>query len=134
MALELGTQVAEIEAAVAVLADRDHVRGRFAPRQLVRVVLERPHEDNRPRAPAELRTRMSRSIAAVAPDPQKTTTSSSPPPTARWTIRRASSRRRVVCRPVAEASLWVFAYRGSTESRMTSSTKSRERPDAVQSA
>ena len=43
--------------------------------------------------------RTSRSIAPVAPEPQKTTTSSTPPPTARWMTPRASSRKSVVCRP-----------------------------------
>ena len=77
------------------------------------------------------RIRTSRSIAAVAPEPQKMTTSSSPPPTARWITRRALSRSCVVRRPVAEASVWVFAYSGSTRSRMTSSMNASERPEAV---
>jgi len=69
--------------------------------------------------------------AAVAPDPQKMTRSSSVPPTASWIIRRASSRRRLVCSPVPELSVCVFAYRGSTASRMKSSMKSSDRPEAV---
>jgi len=40
----------------------------------------------------------------------------------------------VVRRPVAEASVWVLPYIGSTCSRMKSSMKPRERPDAVASA
>ncbi len=63
-------------------------------------------------------TRISVSIAAVEPDPQKSTTSSSLPPTAPWMTRRASSRNAVVCNPVADASVCVFAYSGSTRSRM----------------
>ena len=46
---------------------------------------------------------------AGAPEPQKITTVSSSPPTASRMIRRASSRNRVVCRPVPEVSVWVFA-------------------------
>ena len=71
------------------------------------------------------------SIAPVAPEPQNRTTSSSEPPTAWWTMRRASSRSRVVCRPVADDSVCVFAYSGSTSSRMKSSTNVSARPDAV---
>ncbi|GAA3348977.1 hypothetical protein GCM10020358_69450 [Amorphoplanes nipponensis] len=48
-------------------------------------------------------------IAAVAPEPQNSTTSSGPAPTLPAMIRRASSRRAPVCRPVAEASVWVLA-------------------------
>ena len=69
--------------------------------------------------------------AAVAPEPQKMTRSSSVPPTASRMIRRASSRSRLVCRPVPELSVWVLAYSGSTASRMKSSMKSIDRPDAV---
>ena len=76
-------------------------------------------------------SRVSLSTAAVDPDPQKTTRSSSVPPTARWITDRACSRSLVVRRPVAELSLWVLAYEGSTRSRMQSSTKSSARPDAV---
>ena len=73
-------------------------------------------------------------MAPVAPEPQNTTTSSAEPFTAAWMIRRASSRNAVVCRPVAEASVCVFAYRGRTRSRMKSSMNDSERPDAVWSA
>ena len=74
---------------------------------------------------------MSLSIAAVLPEPQKTTAVLSSPPIASRTIRRASSRSSVVCRPVALASVCVFAYRGSTSSRRKSSRKDSARPDAV---
>ena len=57
---------------------------------------------------------ISLSMAPVAPEPQKITQVSVSPPPASWMIRRASSRRRVVCRPVPEDSVWVLAYRGST--------------------
>ena len=80
------------------------------------------------------RRRISLSIAAVAPLPQKTTTSSSPAFTARPMIRRASSRRAVVRRPVEDASVCVLAYVGNTVSRMKSSMKDSERPEAVASA
>jgi hypothetical protein len=40
----------------------------------------------------------------------------------------------VVCRPVAEASVCVFASSGKTYSRMASSMKSSDRADAVSSA
>ena len=63
-------------------------------------------------------TRMSLSMAPVVPEPQNSTTSSSLPLTARWIVRRASSRRDVVCRPVADASVCVLAYSGSTRWRM----------------
>jgi hypothetical protein len=46
-------------------------------------------------------------------------------------IRRASSRRAVVCRLVAEASVCVFAYSGRTRSRMKSSMNVSDRPEAV---
>jgi len=49
------------------------------------------------------------SIAAVDPEPQKITTVSSSPPTASRMMPRASSRRRVVWRPVPEASVCVLA-------------------------
>ena len=78
--------------------------------------------------------RTSLSIAPVVPEPQKMTTSSSPPLTARWMMRRASSRSAVVWRPVAEASVCVFAYSGRTRSRMKSSMNDSERPEAVESA
>jgi hypothetical protein len=48
-------------------------------------------------------------IAPVAPEPQNTTTSSGPPPTAARMIARASSRNRVVWRPVPDVSVWVLA-------------------------
>ena len=70
-------------------------------------------------------------MAPVAPEPQKTTTSWSLPLTAAWMMLRASSLSAVVCRPVADASVWVFAYSGRTSSRMKSSTKDNARPDAV---
>ena len=44
LVLELG----EVDVAVLVLADRDHVRDALAPRQLVAVVLVRPDEHDRP--------------------------------------------------------------------------------------
>ncbi len=77
---------------------------------------------------------MSLFIAAVAPDPQKITRSSAVPPTASRMIRRASSRSRLVARPVPELSEWVLAYRGRTASRMKSSMKSsgrQHRPETV---
>ena len=54
-------------------------------------------------------------------EPQNTTTVSSSPPTASRTIRRASSRSVVVCRPVPLDSVWVLAYADITRSRMKSS-------------
>ena len=54
-------------------------------------------------------TPISLSIAAVQPDPVKITTVSSSPCTASWMIRRASSRSRVVCRPVPLLSVCVLA-------------------------
>jgi hypothetical protein len=77
------------------------------------------------------RMETSLSIAPVDPDPQKITACSSVPPTASQMIARASSRKRVVCRPVPEVSVWVFAYRGRTASCTNSSMNVRARPDAV---
>ena len=74
---------------------------------------------------------MSLLTAAVAPEPVKMTRSSGVPATLSRMMRRASSRSRVVCRPVPELSVWVLAYRGRTASRMKSSMKSSDRPDAV---
>ena len=54
-------------------------------------------------------TPMSLSIAPVHPDPAKTTTVSASPWTASAMILRASSRRRVVCRPVPLDSVCVLA-------------------------
>ena len=54
VALELVTQVLEVEPPVGVLADHHDVGGGLAPGQLVRVVLEGPHEDDGSGAPAEL--------------------------------------------------------------------------------
>jgi hypothetical protein len=56
-----------------------------------------------PRIPTTL------SIAAVDPLPVKITTVSSVPCTLRWMAARASSRNLVVCSPVPDASVWVFA-------------------------
>ena len=70
-------------------------------------------------------------IAAVDPEPQKITRSSAVPPTASRIISRASSRSLVVRSPVPELSVWVFAYHGSTASRIKSSMKSSDLPDAV---
>jgi hypothetical protein len=86
----------------------------------------------RPRSSSSMR--MSLSMAPVAPEPQRTTMSSGPPLTASWMTARACSRSSVVHRPVAEASVWVLPYSGSTCSRMKSSTKPSERPEAVASA
>jgi len=47
--------------------------------------------------------------AAVAPAPQNSTTSSGPAPTERATIRRASSRSRVMSEPVVDTAVWLFA-------------------------
>ena len=55
------------------------------------------------------RTPISLSIAPVHPEPAKITTVSSSPPTASRMIARASSRSRVVCRPVPLDSVCVFA-------------------------
>jgi hypothetical protein len=74
---------------------------------------------------------ISLSIAPVLPEPAKITTVSSSPPTAALMMARASSRNRVVCRPVPLDSVWVLAYRGSTSSRMKSSRKPSARPEAV---
>ena len=52
---------------------------------------------------------MSLSIAPVQPEPAKMTTVSSSPPTASRMIARASSRSRVVCRPVPLDSVCVLA-------------------------
>ena len=54
-------------------------------------------------------TPISLEIAPVLPDPAKITTVSSSPPTASWMIWRASSRSRVVCRPVPLDSVCVLA-------------------------
>lgn len=73
-------------------------------------------------------------MAAVDPEPVKITACSSSPPTASRTSWRASSRRRVVCRPVPDDSVWVLAYHGSTSWRMKSSMNDSARPEAVWSA
>ena len=66
-----------------------------------------------------LSTSTSRLIAAVEPEPQKTTAwRAGSPPTPSRTRRRASSRNRDVWSPVPDDSVWVFAYSGSTASRM----------------
>ena len=44
---ELGLERGEVDVAVGVLGDDDDVGDRLAPRQLVRVVLERADEDHR---------------------------------------------------------------------------------------
>ena len=76
-------------------------------------------------------TPSSLAIAPVEPDPAKITQVSSSPLTASRMIRRASSRSRVVCRPVPLDSVWVFAYRGSTSAVMNSSMNESDRPLAV---
>ena len=53
---------------------------------------------------------MSLSMAPVEPEPANSTTwSFTVPPTASRMIRRASSRKRLVCSPVPEDSVCVFA-------------------------
>ena len=52
---------------------------------------------------------MSLAMAPVLPEPAKSTTLDSSPPHARRIVSRASSRSRVVCRPVPEDSVWVLA-------------------------
>ena len=81
----------------------------------------------RPSSPTSLLT------AAVAPLPVKRTTSSGPAWTAAAMAARASSRRRVMTRPVVEMAVWVLAYSGRTPAS-AASTKARERPVAVWSA
>ncbi|CAB5048462.1 unannotated protein [freshwater metagenome] len=71
------------------------------------------------------------STAPVVPDPAKINASSPVAPTAARIIVRASSRNRVVCRPVPLDSVCVLAYLGITSSRMKSSIKDSERPLAV---
>ena len=78
-----------------------------------------------PNAPISL------SIAAVEPEPQKSTASSSVPPTDSRITLRASSRSRVVCNPVPDDSVCVFAYRGRISVAMNSSMNASDRPDAV---
>ena len=58
---------------------------------------------------AEKEAEIARLSSRPAPEPQKMTTSSLPPPTASRMMARASSRNRVVCRPVPLDSVWVFA-------------------------
>ena len=57
-------------------------------------------------------------VAPVEPEPQKITACSSSAPMHRRTISRASSRKRVVWRPVPDDSVCVLAYSGRTTSRM----------------
>ena len=52
---------------------------------------------------------MSLSIAPVQPEPAKMTTVSWSPPTASAMSARASSRSRLVCKPVSLDSVWVSA-------------------------
>ena len=52
---------------------------------------------------------ISLSTAPVEPEPQKITQESPAAPTASWMMLRASSRSRVVCRPVPDDSVCVFA-------------------------
>ena len=121
MPSQLVLEVLEIDAAVGVLTDRDDVGDRLSPWELVRVVLVRADEDDGALARARVARSRNRSgsrspstctslsIAPVEPVPQKTTTSSLRPFTARWMIWRASSRSAVICLPVADASVCVFA-------------------------
>ena len=90
-----------------------------------------PYRSSRSAGMRRLRIPMSLLIAPVVPEPAKITAVESSPCTHSRMIRRASSRSRVVCRPVPLDSVWVLAYRGSTSVRMKSSMKSRARPLAV---
>ena len=74
---------------------------------------------------------MSRSMAAVEPEPANSRTQSASAPTASLIMARASSRSCVVCQPVPLLSVWVLAYAGSTLLRMVSSMKSTALPLAV---
>ena len=63
-------------------------------------------------------------MAPVEPEPaNRTTWSFAVAPTDSRMIRRASSRKRVVWRPVPDDSVWVLPYSGRTASRMKSSMK-----------
>ncbi len=92
---------------------------------------DRAYRASRSAGSRRFRTPTSLSIAPVDPEPANSTQVLSSPPTASWISRRASSRNLVVCRPVPLDSVCVFAYRGSTSSRMKSSTKVSARPLAV---
>ena len=50
VSFERGLEPGQVDPPVAILADRDHVGDRLAPRQLVAVVLVRPDEHDRPLA------------------------------------------------------------------------------------
>ena len=66
---ELGLELREVDVAVGVLADRDHVGDGLAPRQLVGVVLVRPDEHDRPLAAAGSRPQ-ALAVVEVRRDPQ----------------------------------------------------------------
>ena len=76
---QLGVEVGEVDPPVRVLADGDDVGARLPPRQLVRVMLVRADEHDRPLGTEVEEPRTSLSIAPVEPEPQNTTTSSVAP-------------------------------------------------------
>ena len=127
-------EVLDVDAALRVLADGDDLGDRLAPGQLVGVVLVGPDEDHRslaalePQHADELVDGPGRAGAAEDDDVVGAAVDGL------WMMARACSRSSVVRRPVAEASVCVLAYIGSTCSRMKSSMKPSERPDAVASA
>ena len=131
VALELRPQVIEVEPALRVLADDDDLRRRLSPQQLVRVVLERAQEDERPLArvePEDSREQVDGGGGARAAEDHGVVHAAAygpvdHPPRVLSQLRRTT--------PVAEASVCVFAYSGSTRLRMTSSMKASERPEAV---
>jgi hypothetical protein len=69
VARQLALEVLEIDVAVGVLADHADLGDRLAPRQLVRVVLERADEHDRPLVERDL-TRQAVANVEIARDPQ----------------------------------------------------------------
>ena len=67
--LERALEARQVDPAVGVLADRDDVGDRLAPRQLVAVVLVRPDEDERPLVERDVRAQ-GVAVVEVVRDPQ----------------------------------------------------------------
>ena len=124
--LQLGGELGLVDVPVGVLADRDDVGDRLAPGELVGVVLEGADEDDRPLGRRDLGgevvavVELGRDAQAEdadelvdgrrwCPSPRRSPPCVSSPPTWSRMIRRASSRRRVVCSPVPLASVCVLA-------------------------
>ncbi len=114
IAAKLAVEMVDIQTALCVLANRDDVSDRLAPRELVRVMVIGGDEHHRPL------TRRKLEDADQRGDHRRRARAAEQHHVVLAAVDRAvndapaSSRNAVVGSPVADASVWVFAYSGRT--------------------